>query len=220
MIERTWEDKPAILIASGPSLEKHYIPAGAILAGCNDAYKMYPNLDLLYAADVKWWRKNYHLIKKLNIPELCVPNERYAEETGITHIKGKGARALSTDPNQIHFASNSGFQLFNIAFLKGANPIILLGYDCTYDGDKAHWFGSHQPELRDPPKEMNRWAEAYNRSLPILEKHGIKVYNCSSISAIKAFPKMEYKECINLVKFPNNEETLVTHSCKKSVMKV
>jgi len=203
MIERDWEGQDVVLIASGPSLTEDqievirpYHTANKIkVAGCNDAYRIYPDLDLLYAADQNWWQHHISKIKELNIPKLCIPNEKFATANEITFIKGAGGKKLSTNSNCISYGGNSGFQLFNIAFLKGVKKIILLGYDYTYN-KKAHWFGDHKSGMRNPPKNMGNWVSSYSNSQELLKE--IEVINCSEISIIECFPKMTIEEALNV----------------------
>lgn len=203
MLDPRWEGKTAVLIASGPSLTEEQCRHVAerhtddlVVVGCNDAYRMYPALDLLYAADKNWWKHHLNSVRPLGIPELCMPDKAYAEQNGLTFILGKGGGELSTKRTHIHYASNSGFQIFNICFLRGVSKMILLGFDYTKHGGKAHWFGSHGEGMRDPPDDMGNWSKAYATSLPALEKAGVEVINCSPISLIQCFPKIDIAEAI------------------------
>lgn len=205
MLERVWEGRIAVLIASGPSLtyeQCHYVARnhrrqGLIVAGCNDAYRAYRGLDLLYAADNKWWDVHEEEIQGLDIPEMLMPNETYSAKHGLTYVKGRGGAILSTDPSAINYASNSGFQLFNIAFLRGAKKIVLLGYDYGHK-EKAHFFGNHPQPLRNPPNKMESWAKAYPASLDILAKADVQVINCSPRSTLTCFPKMPVEQALEV----------------------
>lgn len=207
MLERVWEGRTVVLMATGPSLTYdqcfqvalRHEAQGLIVAGCNDAYRAYRGLDLLYAADDKWWIQNLGAVKQLGIPELYVPIEEHAQKHEIGYMRGKGGAVLSTNPDHINYASHSGFQLFNIAFLRGAKRIVLLGYDYTYTSpERAHFFGAHENPLRNPPPKMANWVGAYASSLEILREAGVEVLNCSPVSLIKCFPKVGVEEALQV----------------------
>lgn len=198
-IERVWEGRTAVLLASGPSLtpaQCEYVSRShrrreLVVAGVNDTYRRYPDLDLLYAADRQWWGAHLGDVRRLDIPELCCPVKSAARTLRLRYVPGGGGHRLSEDPARIHFGGNSGFQLFNLAFLRGAARILLLGYDYTYGtAGEAHFFGDHPAPLRNPPEDMSAWVEAYENSESVVRRAGVSVINCSPTSTIPCFPKL------------------------------
>lgn len=201
-VPRDLEDRTAVLIASGPSLTKaqvHDIKYAWCdhplwVMGVNDTYRIAPWIDTLYACDPQWWDVHIDAVRKCYIDELVTQDRGAAERYGLWHINSMSTnadpkRALSNDSGYIHTGSHSGYQLLNIAYLRGAKKIILVGYDCTMMNGKRHWFGNH-PEGLNRNSNYGPWVAHYRRAATQLENHGIEVINCSPGSAIDCFPKM------------------------------
>lgn len=151
------------------------------------------NADHLYAADYKWWL--HHIADIANdfegrcwsceTPGNTNWGKNNPEPWGVTVMDCAIARkGLSTDPSTVHSGGNSGYQAINLAMHLGATRIILLGYDMTWTGGKAHWFGNHPEGLNNV--KPDRYIAAYRTIKP--EDYGIEILNCSRETALDAFP--------------------------------
>lgn len=204
-IKPDWQGRTVVLIAGGPSLTKGQVTSvkhayyhGEIQAiGVNDAYRLAPWVDGLYAADPPWWELHIKAVRETYIPNLYCQDEHTSRRWGLRWTPGpkRGGHleytGLSFDPNRIHYGSHSGFQALNIAVLMGAKKIILLGYDMKPGaGGKMHWFGEH-PETSGlcTERDFGPWVEFYDQAAGQLADRGIQVLNCSPDSAINCFPK-------------------------------
>lgn len=208
-IKPDWLGTTVVLIAGGPSLTKGQVNTvrvaraeGACLTlGINDAYRMAPWIDALYAADPQWWRVHIRAARDCHIPQMYCQDEPTCEEWGLYHIPGppesKGHRSdvgISTNPAYIHFGGNSGFQALNLAVHLGAKRIVLLGYDMHVpDGGKRHWFGDHPAGLSNNETYPN-YVTHFNQAAKQIAKLGIEVLNCSPGSRIKCW---EYSTVAN-----------------------
>jgi len=196
-----WKGNTVTIIASGPSLNGGQIAsireawqAGLTrVIGVNDAYKCAPWIDGLYAADPPWWEYHIKAVRDTHIPLLMCQDDEASQRWGLRHIPGPpegkaaGVEGISTNPDYIHFGSNSGFQALNIAFLMGAAKIILVGYDMhTKAGEPTHWFGEH-PQVLTMHRDYHHWVKFFNQSAPQFIAAGVRVVNCSPGSAIKCF---------------------------------
>lgn len=204
-LTRDWEGRTVILIAGGPSLNAGQINtakaahwAGEIQAmGVNDAYRIAPWIDTLYAADPPWWDHHIKAVRETYIPVLMTQDEEAARRWGLRWVPGpsgertrRSHRGLSMDPSFIHYGSHSGFQALNIAVLRGAKRIALLGYDMKQpEGKPAHWFGEHEGPGLIRQRDWTPWIENYDHAAPQLAALGVQVFNCSADTAITAFPR-------------------------------
>lgn len=211
-IPKVWRGESVVLIAGGPSLTKENVLLARELQkldkvkviGCNDAYRVFPTLDILYAADTKWWEVHYDNIVKTSTPKLKMGANAnkldvFAKGKGIYAIKGESQYSLSYDPHKLHWGGNSGFQIFNIAFLLGATKFFMLGYDMGRVNNKGHWFGEHPTSLRTTkPEAFGRWARAYSNPKDVqhFKENGLKVYNCSLVSSIDEFEKVSFRDAV------------------------
>ncbi len=194
-VTRSLEGKPCVCIATGPSLTAEQVEtvrqSGAATIVVNDAYLMAPFADLAYFADTKWW--NWHKDRpewKAFAGQRCTINVSPCAEKEVLVLERswKPNVVLSADPREIATGSHSGFQALNIAFLAGANPIVLLGYDCRSQGDKHHFFGAH-PDKTMPPYQSIRGF--YHPAAAEARAAGVRIVNATPGSAIEAFERAE-----------------------------
>ena len=83
---------------------------------------------------------------------------------------------------------NSGYQAINLAYILGAERVILLGYDMSGTGE--HWFGKH-----DGTKGLStntyypKFIDKYKRMKP--EAYGLEVINSTRKTCLDCFPMVE-----------------------------
>jgi len=209
-IKPEWKGQTVTLIGGGPSLTTAQIVsvkegwwAGLTrVIGVNDAYRIAPWIDGLYAADPPWWEMHIKAIRDTHIPLLMCQDFEAASRWGLRHVAGPPSKfhgyteGISTDPEYIHFGSNSGFQAMNIAFHLGAKRIILVGYDMkATPGKPSHWFGDHPPGLVNHYGYSN-WVISFEQAAPQLAEAGVEVINCTPDSAIKCFPSRKVSDVL------------------------
>lgn len=111
----------------------------------NDAYRLAPWADVLYAADAKWWK--WHQ----DVPDEALPSLKYTvQRTAIAYrpsvqlLNWDGHAALTENPAYVRLGGHSGYQAINVALHLGAARIVLLGYDMQVGGDgRQHFHGAH-----------------------------------------------------------------------------
>lgn len=186
----------AVVAASGPSLCQKDVDAakGLPLIVVNDAYRLAPWADVLYACDERWW--------EAKAPEFggeCWSStddnpdgtnhkdDALVDRFRLNLVRGKPGIGYSTDPRHIHYGDNSGHQAVNLAILFGATRILLLGFDMK---GKAHFFGDH-PTNWPGPGDYRVYADKFKAP-----PEGVEIINCTPGSAIKAYPFATIGECI------------------------
>jgi hypothetical protein len=98
---------------------------------------------------------------------------------------------------ELGWGGNSGFQALNLAIQFGVKKIILICYDMHLERG-MHWHGKHEGGMNNPtPKNVERWRRVTDAAAPLLEALGIKVINCSMISALENYPKMSLREALD-----------------------
>lgn len=101
---------------------------------------------------------------------------------------------LSDNPAAVQSGGSSGFGALNVAWLKRAKQIVLIGYD--YSGT-LHVGEQHYAEKRaDAGSNWKVWARSFDRVAGRLIKAGVEVINASPNSAITAFPRMTIDEAL------------------------
>lgn len=190
-LERDWDGETVVCIGSGPSLSRQdveYIKGKARIIAINDNYRLADYADILYSCDFKWW--NWHE----GVPEFqgvrMSQDAKACEKYGLQYIEGRAGSVLSTDQSYINHGSNSGFQAINIAYLKGAARIVLIGYDMQPGDERSHWFGDHPDKIRS---HYLPWIEIFKR---VAAQNLVEIINCTKQTALDAFPCAPLREIL------------------------
>lgn len=183
-------------LASGPSLTREdaaYAKAKARTIVINTTYQMLPTADVLYAADLKWWKwhkgaPEFAGLKYTVTAEACI-------YPGVQCLRRGPQQGLSSHPDTLCLGSNGGYQAINLAAHLGAAKIVLLGYDMQRGPrGETHWHGKH-------PHENSMNLKGYALNFPWLveplKKAGIAIVNCSRTTALTCFPRMALEDALS-----------------------
>lgn len=168
----------------------------------NDAWRLCPDADVLYACDWDWW--NVHgpaVIAGFKGERLVhhghpTPDAReidVARRFGLTPVPGAPGKGLGTPP-VIHQGENSGYQALNVAHHRGAGRILMLGYDMRRSQDeRSHFFGDHPKGLQRDTR-YHELVPLFDRLAADLEDAGVEVLNCTRSTALKCFARTTIDE--------------------------
>lgn len=190
-IPEVWTGETAVCIGGGPSLNQaqvDHVRGKARVIAINDAYRLAPWADIVYACDHKWWR--WHPGAR-DVPGIkATHSETAAREWPVVKwVKGdRNAKGLSRNPAYIHCGRNSGYQAINIAYLMGARRIVLIGYDMRVVGDRSHWFGDHPNRIRS---NYRGWLTNYQTIADMLPALGLTIINATPGSALACFKRAD-----------------------------
>jgi hypothetical protein len=190
-----WPNSAVVCIAGGPSLTEAdvaFCQGKARVIAINDAYRLAPWADVLYACDASWW--HWHK----GVPSFTGP--KYALQAaaahwpGVTVLRNTGEQGLEVDPSGLRTGRNSGYQAINLAVHLGATRILLLGYDMQLGPQgERHWFGDH-PHRRDSPYDA--FLERFASIVEPLGQLGVSVINCTRRTALMVFPQQALAEAL------------------------
>ncbi len=196
MTSPIWAGATVFCLGSGPSLTQADVDAirgaGRVIA-VNDAYRLAPWADALYACDATWWGWHPHAVDlpglkftldttwetDRNDPALAALLPR------LTVLRNTGSLGYDPDPSALRTGRNSGFQAVHLAVHLGAVRIVLLGYDMAPAGLRTHFFGEHPRPSPSPYEEFRRCFDSLVEPLGLL---GVEVVNCSRRTALATFP--------------------------------
>ena len=191
---RLHPNQTIVILAGGPSLSQEAANQSRhlITIAINDSYLLAPWAEYHYHCDKKWWE--WHKDKpEFNAFQGVRITQDEIDDPRVLRIKGAHKDGLSESPEVIHYGSNSGFQALNLAYLLGAERIILLGYDMKIASNgKSHWFGDH------PDKVRSNYASWWSKFSIVADqlKGKVEVINCNPDSALKCFHKMSLEEAV------------------------
>lgn len=195
-----WNGETVVIVASGPSAADAPLDMArgkARFIAINNSWRLAPWADILYACDVAWWdsvggapafgglkmtvdhtaAKKYPDLKKV----IC---RRSTDKLVVKH------------PNVVGWGGNSGFHCLNLAVQFGCSKVILVGYDMT-TAHGLHWHGAHPSGMNNPTeRNVMRWRRAVDDASKVIKSLGVKVINCSPISALQKYPKMSFAEAL------------------------
>lgn len=195
-VPRLWPGETIVCIATGPSLtadDVDYCRGKARVIAINDAYRLAPWADALYACDAKWW--GWHE----GVPDFAGPkwslehsawNNYRAKYPDVQRLRMTGPNGLEHDPTGLRSGRNSGYQAINLAYHYGAARILLLGYDMQRSDGKSHFFGEHPNQQQSPYASFRARFETLKKPLA---KCGVEVINCTRRSVLEAFPKADLR---------------------------
>jgi hypothetical protein len=195
------------MVATGPSLTlaqleyvRPFVEAGkARIFGCNDVYKWCDFLDVFYFCDPRWYETNNSPetkplpVGEYKCEQTWTQDAKAAPKYQINRVVGSGGKGLCKDKNKIHFGSNSGFQMINLAYHFGIRRFLLLGYNMDVPrGMQQHMFGPH-------PKPLNRahnykgFVSAYRGMTPADKA---MIINCTFPTALDCFVQLALPEAL------------------------
>lgn len=192
-VPRDWAGQTAAVLATGPSLTQADVDAcrGLRVLAVNDAYRLAPWADALYASDVSWWLVHRGVPDFAGVKWSVQYNhwnaERKARFADVRRLKNAGERGLSTDQGAICTGRNSGYAALNLAMLYGATRILLLGFDMGHDRGKTHFFGNHPGSLSNQ-SPYHSFRPFFKTAAAQAKALGVDVLNCSRKSSLTAFP--------------------------------
>jgi hypothetical protein len=208
-VQPEWKGETAAILASGPSLTREqceFVRGKCRVIAVNNqgidtrdsttgevVPAMAPWADILYAADLKWWRHYQEQALKFAGRKVTIrPTLPWAEVYSLQ----QSTEHATLDPRPTHLVSggNSGYQAIHLAVHLGATRILLLGYDMKEGlNRRRHWFGNHPAKL-DSRGNFTAWIMAFAKLEKVLAHKGVEVINCTPNSALRCFRRGTLKE--------------------------
>lgn len=159
-----------VCIASGPSLNARdcelVSAAGLPTIAVNSSWQLAPWCDHLYAGDLAWWDVNADGIPHGPKRWTCSP---------------QAARKYGLRYHQAYGEFNSGLRAIELAFMLGAERVLLLGYDCTVSNG-THWHGNHEGTKNPTESLCRKWNQQHRR---LAQRD--QVVNCSRETELSAY---------------------------------
>lgn len=141
----------------------------------NTTLRRAPWADVLFAMDRDWWRVHEREAAAFTGERLSLRVNRHgAVPAGIADCGNSGAGAVA------------------LALARGAERVVLLGYDMQHTGGQRHWHGDHPRSLGNAGT-VGSWPEHFTR---IAQEHGRSVVNCSRETALRCFDRARLEDVL------------------------
>lgn len=209
----SWEGRPAFIVGGGPSLESFDWTKlkGRRTIGVNLAfYKFEPTITFsmdtrflnwilngMYEPKFPGAREKFEKTRAYKVWCLTYTAKLPADIYIVKVFKNydHGQRNFSFNMREgIGHGANSGFGALNLAFVLGANPIYLLGYDMSHTTTSTHWHGGHPIVQRKDTIEG--YKAIFNKWAPEIKKAGTRVVNLNPASGLQCFEFMRQEEVL------------------------
>lgn len=186
-VPRIWRGQTAVVMGTGPSLTPDVVACvrgRARVIAVNDAYRLAPWAEVLYAADWEWWKHHWDDVRKFRGLKVSIGFQCPYKE--VLAVADGGYDGFDDRPTHVRSGRNSGYQAVHLAAHLGAHTVLLCGFDMRKN-KHAHFFGDHPPELRNESL-YDSFIQHFTRAAQEYERRGIRVINCTPGSALKCFP--------------------------------
>jgi hypothetical protein len=188
----TLRNPTVAVLAPGPSLSlsqtQQVRQAGVAAVAVNDAFRLAPWADVLYAADAAWWQ--HHAQEALSFEGLMMTSDPNLAFRKVKRLRQTGTYGFDPTPGCVRTGSNSGYQAVHVAMQAGAKRVLLVGFDMH----GTHFFGRHPAPLRNSvPETQKQFAVNFQ----FLNGHGVDIINCTPGSAITCFPQQDLAEALH-----------------------
>lgn len=162
---------PAFIIGNGPSLENINLSIlkSYFTIGINRAfYKL--DTTIIMWQDEQLWYSDKHRISRLKAIKYCRdrsdPQNRFYNFRRVA-----GDYQMPENPSVLYGMGSTGPLAFQLAFILGCDPIVLLGMDCKYIDGKTDFYGknpSHKPHTLRNCRKGLKWITKYHDQKTII----------------------------------------------------
>lgn len=203
-LPRTYEGQTVFVLGGGPSLNHtnlELIKKRPVI-GCNDAFKLGSWVDWCVFADKRWFAWNETELTKWPNRErivCCVPQlleERNVKWPWLKILRRDEARfGLSVEQDTLCWNRGCGGTAINVAYLLGANRVVLLGFDMRVVEDKHNWHDFHQKVERNKIYQgsMMPFLKPMSDAMKVT---GLQIVNATPGSALNIFSIIPLEELI------------------------
>jgi hypothetical protein len=206
----SWKGKKAFIVGGGPSLQGFDFKKlkGHRVIGCNRAYEFFDptiafSMDTRflhwvlggkYGADALSRFNKYGGYKVWLLTYVAsLREEIFYVPAYSSYEKSKKAFPMKSGDGLGH-GINSGYGALNLAVCLGANPIYLLGFDCSHKNGKTHHHTGHPvPQNADTAASFIPY---FNGAAAACKKGGVRVVNLNRASALKCFEFGDIEEAL------------------------
>lgn len=190
-VPREWDGERCFIIAGGRSVSGQVDQItklrGRIIA-IKQAVQLRPKADVMLLAARDDWFVCRDYFKLYRGPRIICRSNYPNMPRGTLYLR-RSKEALSRDP-QLLAGLDAGASAINLATLFGAKEIILLGIDMV----QGRWVTKHPTMPVIPDWHFKLHLEGLQRMAPELKRDGIRVINCSPVSAVECFERRPLKE--------------------------
>ncbi len=187
--------KNLFILASGTSLTSHDLSLlrNRMVMGLNRSILIYPAPYYQCVFDHRLFDLYHDALK--NVRQLFTLEDRPFGQP----IKLLGGEGFSWDMVEgIYSGYTISYFALQLAVYMGFKNIFFLGLDLKHDGPNTHFFGQDPQTINHEKTEFPRMIKMLQYGANALADTDIKVYNCSPVSTLESFPKIDFEDAVAL----------------------
>lgn len=207
----SWKGKPCYIVGGGPSLKgfNWSLLRGKRTIGINLAFtKIEPTI--IFSMDTRFlnWVLNAKYGKEakekflkaksfkvwLATYNLSLPGEIFIIPVFKSYRHGLVSFTFDL-ADGIGHGNNSGYAALNLAVCLGANPVYLLGFDCSHEKGRSHWHNGHP--IKQNETTTKNFISYFEKQATRIKAKGFDVINLNPNSALECFEKKSIKEALH-----------------------
>jgi len=203
-----WTDKPVAIVGNGPSLkgfDLERLRGEFYVLAVKGAMFNIPWADAGFGLDNPRYIEWRNMLHTIRYPVYWAANKVVFLGPGphapsVRFLRRIDINQISSDPTAVCSGGTSGFGAINLAWLKKARRMILLGFD--YNGEVAHADLRAYLEVRS--QDMARWHhwaknfKTMKRDIDV--QGGAFIVNACETSRISVFPRLDIERALVAVK--------------------
>jgi hypothetical protein len=199
----SWSDRPAFLVGGGASLKGFdfgELPFLGYVLGVNQSIFHVDcsagiSIDRLFVQNTTAPLEAFAKHRELYLAPGNTWWKQIGPVAGAIYLKNI-PDGLSDDPATLATGGTSGYAALNLAVLKGAKRIVLLGYDYGLIDGQHHYHDAYPWHHQANDQSWPSWAKQFDAMAPSLKELGVDVVNASPSSAISCFAKMSIEDAL------------------------
>lgn len=203
-----WTGRPVWIIGGGASARGLPLDdlkdSGGTVVAINDSALALPWAHALVSVDRHWMGRRQNFLRsfagEVILGVTGVEADDYPADMPGTLVRvSQRGEPLSMAPTLIKSAGHSGHAGINVALLKRAHLIFLVGFDMKLADDGAdHWHGGYAWSGAMNHGHYPRRAKEMDKLAVAMQKIGARAFNLNPESAITAFPFLTFGEALAL----------------------
>ena len=199
-VPRQWPGETVFVLASGPSVNEIDLSllTGRRVIAVKSSWVTYPEADVLFFADGRWWKRPG--LRPKTFAGMIITTAAEIGDPRVLKLRKVPPAALSSDTDRVALARTSTTGAINLAVHFGAARIVLLGVDGKLAADgRRHCHGLTWPWAKGAERQsFEDQAAEYRAIVPSALELGVEIINANPDSAIDAFPRLPFLECLRL----------------------
>jgi hypothetical protein len=179
--------------------------------GANDSGLLAPRVDAIVSMDRLWTENRWQSLSNLQrvtwIRFSALANIR-GEYWWLRPFFNSHKHTTPSEHYDVLNGTNSGMCALNLAYLQRPDIILMFGFDhCRGPNGEPYWhkpYGWAKANGGTGDGRYQEWSKQYEPLAEACAHRGIKVFNCSMVSTIEAFPRVDPNDAMERFHEGNN----------------